>query len=104
MIYNCNTPSIVSISINQMTDNSNHVTSGRSLLSTLALQLSLRVAKIPSSVLCFHCQKSYATHKRAPKIGQRNFCPDCRNKRIPQKYALADFRQKRRSTKHLALP
>src|SRR6516162_114155 len=27
--------------------------SGRSLLSTLALQLCLRVAKIPSSVLCF---------------------------------------------------
>ena len=70
--------------------------SGRSLLSTLALQLCLRVAKIPSSVLCFHCQKSYRTRKRAPKIGQRNFCPACRRKRMPQKYALADFRQHKR--------
>jgi hypothetical protein len=76
--------------------------SGRSLLSTLALQLCLRVAKIPSSVLCFHCQKSYPTRKRAPKIGQRNFCPACRKKRIPQKYALADFRQKKRN--NIALP
>jgi hypothetical protein len=74
------------------------VYSGWSLLSTLALQLCLRVAKIPTSALCFHCQKSYPTRKRAPKIGQRNFCPDCRKKRMPQKYALADFRQRKRGT------
>jgi hypothetical protein len=72
------------------------VYSGRTLMSGLALQLCLRVAKIPSFVMCAHCQQSYLPEKRAPKTGQRNFCPACRDKGIPQQYASWDFQQRKR--------
>jgi hypothetical protein len=52
--------------------------SSRSLLSQLALQLCLRLAKIDAFLVCIDCQKPYSPVVRAPKAGQRNFCPDCR--------------------------
>jgi hypothetical protein len=70
--------------------------SGRSLLSVLALQLCLRAARIDAFVLCTHCQRQYLPPERAPKAGQRNFCPECRQKGVPQQYALRDFRRKQR--------
>ena len=72
------------------------VYSGRSLMSGLALQLCLRVAKIASFVICVHCHQSYLPAKRAAKTGQRNFCPGCRDKGIPQQYAWSDFQQRKR--------
>jgi hypothetical protein len=71
--------------------------SSRSLLSNLALQLCLRVSKMEAFLVCVHCQTVYAPLVRAPKTGQRNFCPKCRRNGIPNKYALKDFRRKRRS-------
>jgi hypothetical protein len=72
------------------------VYSGRSLISALALQLCLRVAMISSFVICCHCQQSYLPKKRAPKAGQRNFCPECRDNGVPQQYASISFRQRKR--------
>jgi len=69
---------------------------GRSLLSNLALQLCLRVARVDAFVICTHCQKQYLPAQRAPKAGQRNFCPGCRKRGISNKYALQDFRERRR--------
>jgi hypothetical protein len=70
--------------------------SSRSLLSQLALQLCVRLAKVDDFLVCIHCQKSYSRVVRAPKVGQRNFCPQCRGKGVPQAYALRDFRQRQR--------
>ncbi len=73
--------------------------SSRSLLSQLALQLCLRLAKIDAFLVCTHCQKPYSRVVRAPKAGQRNFCPDCRKLRVPKAYALKDFQQRQRQAK-----
>ena len=69
---------------------------GPSLLANLALQLCLRVSRVDAFVVCTHCQKQYIPPGRAPKAGQRNFCPACRKQAIPKKYALQDFRERRR--------
>jgi hypothetical protein len=81
---------------NQQASRPQLVYSGRSLMSALALQLCLRVAKIKSFVICSHCQQSYLPEKRAPKTGQRNFCPECRKNGVPQQYASISFRERRR--------
>ena len=72
----------------------------RSLLSHLALQLCLRISKVEAFVVCFHCGRTYLPPVRAPKAGQRNFCPDCREKGMPKYYSHRDYRRrKRRSAK-----
>jgi hypothetical protein len=45
-----------------------------------------------------HCQTSYSG-QRAPKSGQRNFCPACREQGIPKAYAVKDFRQRQRQAR-----
>lgn len=70
------------------------------LLSYLALQLCLRVGGLDSFVVCHHCRKEYSPPRRAPKANQRNFCPECREERMPQKYALKDYRKKKTSSKN----
>jgi hypothetical protein len=72
--------------------------SSRSLLSQLVLQLCLRLAKIDAFLVCTHCQKPYSPVVRAPKAGQRNFCPDCRREGVPRTYALKDFRLRQRQS------
>jgi len=74
------------------------VYSSGSLLSYLALQICLRAARVDAFVVCVHCQKEYLPVERAPKFGQRNFCPECRNLGISKKYALQDFRKRRRNS------
>jgi hypothetical protein len=69
---------------------------GSSLLSELALQLCLRLVKVDTLLVCVHCHKLYSPVVRAPKAGQRNFCPDCRHEEIPKAYALKDFRERQR--------
>lgn len=73
--------------------------SSQSLLSQLALQLCLRLAKVDRFLVCVHCQKPYSPVVRAPKFGQRNFCPECRRAGIPKIYALKDFRQRQRQSR-----
>jgi hypothetical protein len=68
------------------------------LLPYLALQLCLRATKMDAFVLCAHCQKEYTPSERKPKTRQRNFCPECREAGIPKKYALSDYRNRKRST------
>lgn len=62
----------------------------------LVLQLCLRVAGIESFVVCSHCHTQYTPVVRAPKMGQRNFCPECRKNKIPRLLATRDSRERRR--------
>jgi hypothetical protein len=64
------------------------VFSGPNLLSYLALQVCFLAAK-QDAALCTHCQNLYKP-KRAPKAGQRNYCPTCRNDGIPVRMAKRD--------------
>ena len=73
--------------------------SSQSLLSQLVLQLCLRVAQVDRFLVCVHCQTPYTPGQRAPKAGQRNFCPACREKGIPKAYAVKDFRKRQREAR-----
>ena len=77
------------------------VFSSPGLLSYLALQLALRVTKMNSFFLCTHCQKEYSPTARAPKKGQRRFCPECRAAGIPKQYAISDYRDRKGIVKHV---
>lgn len=67
------------------------------LLSYLALQLCLASLKQDALAMCSHCRREYAS-SRAPKSGQRNFCPDCRQKGVPALIAKRDSRARVRET------
>jgi hypothetical protein len=73
--------------------------SSQSLLSQLVLRLCLRLAKLDSFLVCVHCQTHYSKGQRAPKTGQRRFCPACREQGIPKAYAVKDFRQRQRQAR-----
>lgn len=71
---------------------------GQSLLSYLALQLSIDILQLRVLSVCNGCDMEYKPNM-APKHGQRNFCKDCRDKGIPQKYALRAFRERQREAR-----
>jgi hypothetical protein len=72
---------------------------GPSLFGALALQLALAVGQSRGLAICTHCGTKYPPAKRRPKTGQRHFCPECREKGVPNRYSLADYRNKIRNTK-----
>jgi hypothetical protein len=65
------------------------------LLSFLALQLCLTALKADAFDVCGYCHREY-TGKRAPKTGQRNFCPECRKARVPGLLAKREHRARAR--------
>jgi|SRR5450432_621807 len=72
------------------------VFSGPNLLSHLAIQLCLVASKQDSFAICSYCNNHYSPQKRAPKAGQRNFCPDCRESGVPVRIAQRARREKLR--------
>ena len=72
------------------------VFSGPNLLSHLAIQLCLVASKQDSFAICSYCNNHYSPQKRAPKAGQRNFCPDCRASGVPVRIAQRTRREKLR--------
>jgi hypothetical protein len=75
------------------------VFAGPNLLSYLVLQLCLRVSRLDSFVLCSYCNREYLPLRRAPKTGQRNFCPQCRKAGEPVRLAQRDLEARRREKK-----
>jgi hypothetical protein len=75
------------------------VFSGPGLLSYLALQLCLRASKQDAFALCSYCHRQYPPGKRAPKTGQRNFCPECRDRSVPARMAQRSRRERLRDEK-----
>jgi hypothetical protein len=72
------------------------VFSGPNLLSYLALQLCLRASKHDAFAVCSYCNQQYTPMGRAPKTGQRNFCPDCRAAGMPVRIAQRSRRERLR--------
>jgi hypothetical protein len=70
--------------------------SGPNLLSYLALALCLRASKHDAFAVCSYCNQQYAPLGRAPKAGQRNFCPDCRTSGVPVRVAQRSRRERLR--------
>jgi hypothetical protein len=69
---------------------------GPNLLSYLALHLCLAASKHDEFAVCSHCNQEYSPTQRAPKAGQRNFCPDCRANRVPVRIAQRSRRERLR--------
>ena len=63
------------------------------VFGALALQLVTRVGRLPPTAVCSGCGLRYERTGRAPKTGQRNFCPDCRST-APSRLAKRDQRQR----------
>jgi hypothetical protein len=72
------------------------VFSGPNLLSYLALQLCLRASKHDAFAICCYCNQPYPPLGRAPKTGQRNFCPECRERGVPVRLAQRSRRERLR--------
>lgn len=63
------------------------------VFGALALQMVSRVGRMPPTAVCSGCGFRYERSGRAPKKGQRNFCPDCRST-APSRLAKRDQRQR----------
>ncbi len=57
----------------------------------------LEAAKTPGVAFCTECASPYAP-KRRPKRGQDNFCPRCRDARVPQRLHMRRKRAVRAAT------
>lgn len=64
----------------------------RGLLGALVLQVLLIAAGAESWVICSGCGGPYQPEQRAPKSGQRSFCPACRQQGVPERIAARDYR------------
>jgi hypothetical protein len=73
-----------------------------SLLSYLALKVCLIAASQDGFAVCSYCQRQYMPN-RAPKTGQRNYCPSCRNDGVPVRIAQRAIldRKRRRPNEQL---
>ncbi len=71
---------------------------GSRLFSYLALQLSLIALRHGTFSTCSFCSRHYSS-ERAPKAGQRNFCPECRKNGVPVLLAQRDLRNRVRGSR-----
>lgn len=64
---------------------------GPNLFSVIALQLAFAVSGGDGISTCSGCGRVYPRQRR-PKEGQRNYCPECRRRKIPLRDAKRDER------------
>jgi hypothetical protein len=70
------------------------VSSGPNLFGLLALNLSLAIAGTELAVCC-GCQKSYSPVRR-PNSERRNYCDECRSRKVPERDAAREYRKRTR--------
>ncbi len=68
---------------------------GGGLAGSLALQLVQACSSTGAFALCSECGSSYLP-SRLPRRDQRNYCPGCKGKKIPERNAARSFRQRER--------
>jgi hypothetical protein len=71
-------------------------TGGNGLFGALAYQLIVTIGQFGNIAVCTHCRREYPL-KRQTKRGQRNFCQECREKRIPTTYSSPDCRDRQKA-------
>ncbi len=65
------------------------------LVGTLALQLATSLVGGDGFAFCSGCGRVYAPEE-TPRAGQRHYCEDCRERKVPQRDAARDYRQRER--------
>ncbi len=68
----------------------------RGLFGAIALQLCFAVSQSDGFIICTHCRTPFQKRERAPKSGQRPFCPECRAGGIPKRYSAHDARERKK--------
>jgi hypothetical protein len=68
------------------------------VFGAIALQVATRVGRVAPTAICSACGLHYERIGRAAKIGQRNYCPDCRPT-AATRLAKRDQRQRERDKK-----
>lgn len=66
---------------------------GTGLFGALAVQLLLSISRIDGLEVCSGCTHPYLPSRR-PQSGRRHYCPDCREKGVPQLHAVRDKRER----------
>lgn len=62
-----------------------------SVLARVYFELAMEVAGVGRLASCSHCGRPYVPN-RAPKRGQRNYCPECREAHVPQRLHMRERR------------
>ena len=64
------------------------------LFGAIGIALAMKAARSDGLAICSGCSTAY-TPSRAPRSGQRNYCPDCRASGVPQRDATRAMRARR---------
>jgi hypothetical protein len=67
---------------------------GRGLFGALVIQLALAIGRSDGLAICSACSVSYIPPRR-PRLRQRRYCQDCRDRKVPQRDAAASYRSRR---------
>lgn len=74
-------------------DRAEVVIGARSLFGALAMKIALAASGSLSFALCHECRALFVPKRRA-KPGQRTYCIDCREAKVPRRDASRDFRER----------
>lgn len=77
------------------------VFSGESLFGALALQIASVISRGEGLAECCNCGLHYPP-ERVPAKDRRRYCPECRDRKVPQKHASGDHVNRRRQASLLS--
>jgi hypothetical protein len=66
------------------------------LYGAIVGQLLLAIAGGAALAVCSNCARAYEPSRR-PRLGQRHYCPDCRQSNVPQRDASRDWYRRNRA-------
>ncbi len=69
------------------------VPAGSGLFGALVILLAQAIARSDGLAICPSCATFYPPSKR-PRAGVRHYCADCRERKVPQRDAAADYRRR----------
>ena len=64
-------------------------------MTALAVRLAFAAAASKGFWVCANCGSPYLPPRR-PQRGRRNYCPECRKKRVPQRDAAREYKARKR--------
>lgn len=68
---------------------------GSAALASVVRQLIFVSARTDGVAFCDGCGHPYVPKTRKPKTGQRKFCPECRKRGVPHRFAAADYQKRK---------
>lgn len=69
------------------------------LFGALATQLVLAISRTDGLAICSGCGVGYVPSYRRPRAGERHYCKECRDGKVPQRDAARDHRSRKATYK-----